>query len=124
MDTVIAGMTSLLSLGFGYVTQGAEDAPTSNIVALLDRDRAALPLDGVEEFLSDRRRRDRLKDVGRAWDLAWAQICSRSTRDRLRTRPGIDLGFGEANLDDPQEGQVGPRPPSGLVNRERSPMGP
>eukprot|EP00443_Scrippsiella_acuminata_P107191 CAMPEP_0115587626 /NCGR_PEP_ID=MMETSP0272-20121206/8301_1 /TAXON_ID=71861 /ORGANISM="Scrippsiella trochoidea, Strain CCMP3099" /LENGTH=879 /DNA_ID=CAMNT_0003022707 /DNA_START=8 /DNA_END=2648 /DNA_ORIENTATION=+ len=65
VHTVIASMSSLLSLGFGYVTQGAADAPTSKLIALIDRDRATLPLDAEEEFLEDRRRRDRLKDVCR-----------------------------------------------------------
>jgi len=63
--TVMAAMQSLLSLGFGYVTQGAEGAETSRMVALLDRVRATLPLDAQDEFLKLRQRRDRLKDVCR-----------------------------------------------------------
>lgn len=64
--TVMASMNSLLSLGFGYVTQGGgEGAETSKLIALLDRVRATLPLNGEEEFLGERRRRERLKDVCR-----------------------------------------------------------
>lgn len=63
--TVMASMTSLMSLGFGYVTTGVDEAETAKIVGLLDRVRATLPLDEEEEFLSDKRRKDRLKDVCR-----------------------------------------------------------
>jgi len=65
VHTVMAGLQSLLSLGFGYVTQGPDNSESSKMVALLDRVRASLPLDDEDEFLCDRRRRDRLKDVCR-----------------------------------------------------------
>lgn len=65
VHTVMAAHNSVLSLGFGYVTQGGENETTSKMGVLLDRVRAALPLRSFDEFLSDRRRRDRLKDVCR-----------------------------------------------------------
>lgn len=85
VHSVMAAMGSLLSLGFGYVTQGADGAPTSKLAALLDRDRAALPLDGAEEFLGERRRRDRLKDVGRVVRAA------RKRGQRLRLTVNTDF---------------------------------
>lgn len=63
--TVLAAHASVLSLGFGYVSQGDKEGKSSRMVVLLDRVRAALPLNSEEEFLGDRRRRDRLKDVCR-----------------------------------------------------------
>jgi len=66
VENVMAAMQSLMSLGFGYVTQGSkEEKASSRMCALLDRVRASLPLDGELEFLGERRRRDRLKDVCR-----------------------------------------------------------
>eukprot|EP00927_Polykrikos_kofoidii_P018983 TRINITY_DN18839_c0_g1_i1.p1 TRINITY_DN18839_c0_g1~~TRINITY_DN18839_c0_g1_i1.p1 ORF type:complete len:887 (-),score=187.31 TRINITY_DN18839_c0_g1_i1:213-2873(-) len=64
-DAVFAALNSVLSLGFGYVTQGDKASETSKLGVLLDRVRAALPLRSYDEFLSDRRRRERLKDVCR-----------------------------------------------------------
>ncbi|CAK0862965.1 unnamed protein product [Prorocentrum cordatum] len=65
VETVMAAIQNILSLGLAYVTQGANDAPTSKLIALMGRDRATLPLSEYDEFLQDRRRRDRLKDVCR-----------------------------------------------------------
>lgn len=63
--SVLAAIQSVLTLGFGYVTEGADGAETSKVAVLLDRVRAALPLHAQQKFLRDRRRRDRLKDVCR-----------------------------------------------------------
>lgn len=79
VKTVQAAHQSVLSLGFGYVTQGeSEDDKKesgesilnskkegTSMTILMDRVRATLPLHGEAEFLQDRRRRDRLKDVCR-----------------------------------------------------------
>lgn len=66
VHTVIAALTSVLSLGLGYVSQGdKDDSESSKLAALLDRVRAALPLHSPKEFLKERRRKDRLKDVCR-----------------------------------------------------------
>eukprot|EP00931_Biecheleriopsis_adriatica_P052036 TRINITY_DN30232_c0_g1_i1.p1 TRINITY_DN30232_c0_g1~~TRINITY_DN30232_c0_g1_i1.p1 ORF type:complete len:882 (+),score=223.00 TRINITY_DN30232_c0_g1_i1:72-2648(+) len=66
VHSVVAALMSVLSLGLGYVSQGDKDgSESSKMVALLDRVRASLPLNSFEEFLQDRRRRDRLKDVCR-----------------------------------------------------------
>jgi len=65
MATVLASIQCLLTLGFGYVTQGSDDSESSKVCALLNRVRASLSLSGEEEFLRDHRRRDRLKDVCR-----------------------------------------------------------
>jgi hypothetical protein len=61
----MSAMQSILSLGLAYVSQGDEDSSSAKLVALLDRDRATLPLRAHQEFLQDKRRRDRLKDVCR-----------------------------------------------------------
>jgi len=61
--TVHAALQSVLSLGFGYVAQASEEKGTTSMTILMDRVRASLPLNGEAEFLQDRRRRDRLKDV-------------------------------------------------------------
>merc|ERR1719191_619878 len=66
VQTVMTAIQSILSLGLAYVSQGDEEGTSSaKLVALLDRDRATLPLNAHEEFLSDKKRRDRLKDVCR-----------------------------------------------------------
>lgn len=65
VQTVMVAIQSILSLGLAYVSQGDEGASSSKLIALLDRDRATLPLSGHEEFLQDKKRRDRLKDVCR-----------------------------------------------------------
>jgi hypothetical protein len=62
---VFAALQSVLSLGFGYITEGLNDAETSRIVMLFNRQRAVLPLHSPDEFLQDRRRRNRLKEVRR-----------------------------------------------------------
>jgi len=54
-----------LSLGLGYVSSQGDGSETSKLVALLDRVRASLPLHAQQDFLQDKRRRDRLKDVCR-----------------------------------------------------------
>jgi hypothetical protein len=84
VTTVFAAHQSILSLGFGYVASGDsrgkdEDEEeekeleekvlgrksSATMTILMDRVRATLPLNGEMEFLRDRRRRDRLKDVCR-----------------------------------------------------------
>jgi hypothetical protein len=65
VQQVHAVLQSVLSLGFGYVAQGGEEKETTSMTILMDRVRASLPLNGEAEFFLDRRRRDRLKDVGR-----------------------------------------------------------
>jgi len=63
--TVQAVLQSVLSLGFGYVASGGEEKESASLTILMDRVRASLPLHGEAEFLQDRRRRERLKDVCR-----------------------------------------------------------
>ncbi|CAE7921645.1 unnamed protein product [Symbiodinium necroappetens] len=46
-------------------TPESDGSETSKLVALLDRVRASLPLHAQQDFLQDKRRRDRLKDVCR-----------------------------------------------------------
>mmetsp|Transcript_15358 Transcript_15358/g.27401 ORF Transcript_15358/g.27401 Transcript_15358/m.27401 type:complete len:855 (+) Transcript_15358:76-2640(+) len=68
VQTALATLRSVLSLGFGYVTQCTKEnreASSCKMVLLLDRVRATLPLDAEDEFLEDKRRVDRLKDVCR-----------------------------------------------------------
>jgi len=80
VHTVLAAHQSILSLGFGYVasgdSRGKDDdeeeeekvlgrKESATMTILMDRMRATLPLNGESEFLRDRRRRDRLKDVSR-----------------------------------------------------------
>eukprot|EP00929_Paragymnodinium_shiwhaense_P070268 TRINITY_DN35591_c0_g1_i1.p1 TRINITY_DN35591_c0_g1~~TRINITY_DN35591_c0_g1_i1.p1 ORF type:complete len:871 (+),score=193.15 TRINITY_DN35591_c0_g1_i1:81-2693(+) len=68
LPSVLAAMQNVMALGLGYVSQQVEkgsDNSHSNLVSILDRIRATLPLAAEQEFLSDRRRRARLKDVCR-----------------------------------------------------------
>lgn len=65
VDGVLATLHSTLSLGLGYVSSQGDGSETSKLVALLDRVRASLPLHAQQDFLQDKRRRDRLKDVCR-----------------------------------------------------------
>ncbi|CAE7230151.1 unnamed protein product [Symbiodinium sp. CCMP2592] len=65
VESVLATLHSTLSLGLGYVSSQGDGSETSKLVALLDRVRASLPLHAQQDFLQDKRRRDRLKDVCR-----------------------------------------------------------
>jgi len=66
-------LVQLMEVGCGYVVHGDEVLTTANIAAeddadctltgMVDRVRATLPLDAHAEFVGDRRRRDRLRDV-------------------------------------------------------------
>ncbi|CAE7385404.1 unnamed protein product [Symbiodinium natans] len=65
VQNVLAALHSTLSLGLGYVSSQGDGSDSSKLVALLDRVRAALPLHAPQDFLQDKRRRERLKDVCR-----------------------------------------------------------
>lgn len=66
VDGVLATIHSTLSLGLGYVSSTpGELFESARLMALLDRVRATLPLHAQQDFLRERKRRDRLKDVCR-----------------------------------------------------------
>ena len=66
VDAVLATLHSTLSLGLGYVSSTPGEAfDTARLVALLDRVRASLPLHAQQDFLREKKRKDRLKDVCR-----------------------------------------------------------
>ncbi|CAJ1418758.1 unnamed protein product, partial [Effrenium voratum] len=65
VQEVLAAVHSSLSLGLGYVSAQGEISESSKLVVLLDRVRASLPLHAPQDFLRERRRKDRLKDVCR-----------------------------------------------------------
>ncbi|CAK9048918.1 Uncharacterized protein SCF082_LOCUS27180 [Durusdinium trenchii] len=65
-DRVLATLHSTLSLGLGYVSSTpGEVFESARLVALLDRVRASLPLHAQQDFLREKKRKERLKDVCR-----------------------------------------------------------